>query len=200
MNQSELKPESLSVAPAKKAILFSVLTLISGVIIGVGLTLIVSGDSNKPKSLPDGWMVERIARDLKLSPQQRGQLDPIVKKHKKAMDDIREEARPKIMAELEQMNDEIMAILDEEQKQIWQDKIKRMQERFTRMRQHRGPGKDRRKSRGPGDERRDGRGRGPSPDEPQHQPDRHDRKPPSRPPIPPEERPQPIPPDEPPHP
>ena len=121
------------------------LTLVSGIIIGAGLTLIVTGNSNAQKSLPpapeymSGRMVKRIAEELKLPPEQREQLEPIVQKHMKAMDDIRQDARPKIMEEIEQMNDEIMAILEEGQQKLWQDKMKHIQEHFTRMRNRRGP-------------------------------------------------------------
>ena len=145
MNQSEPKSEHLPTIPALKPILFSALTLISGIIIGAGLTLIITGGSDTRKSLPpgpeyiSGRMVERIARELKLSPQQQGQLRPIVQKHMTVMDDIRRQARPKISKELKQMNEEILSILDKPQREIWQKRVQRMQERFTRMRHHRGP-------------------------------------------------------------
>ena len=160
MNQSDPKSEHLPVTPARKAILFSALTLVSGIIIGAGLTLIVTDNSNAQKSLPpapeymSGRMVKRIAEELKLPPEQREQLEPIVQKHMKAMDDIRQDARPKIMEEIEQMNDEIMAILDEGQQKLWQDKMKHMQEHFTRMRNRRGPDGGRRDRRNPDSEPR----------------------------------------------
>jgi hypothetical protein len=162
MNQSDPKAEHLPVTPERKAILFSALTLVSGIIIGAGLTLIVTGNSNTQKSLPpapeymSGRMVKRIAEELKLPPEQREQLGPIVQKHMKAMDDIRQDARPKIMEEIEQMNDEIMAILDEGQQKLWQDKMKHMQEHFTRMRNRRGPDGGRRDRKNPDSELRRG--------------------------------------------
>ena len=150
MSQSELKPEQLPTASALKPVLMSALILFSGIIIGAGLTLIITGDSGTQKSLPpgpeymSGRMVERIVRELKLSPEQHEQLKPIIQKRMKAMDDIRSQARPQINNELKLMNEEIIAILDEGQKQIWEDKVKKMQKHFTQMRQRRGPG-DRRK-------------------------------------------------------
>ena len=169
MSQSELKPEQLPTASALKPVLMSALILFSGIIIGAGLTLIVTGDSGTQKSLPPGpeymsrRMVERIVRELKLSPEQHEQLKPIIQKRMKAMDDIRNQARPQINNELKLMNEEIIAILDEGQKQIWEDKIKKMQEHFTRMRQRRSPGDGRRGGRDPnsqprrGERHRDGR-------------------------------------------
>lgn len=147
MSQSEPKSEQLPRTSALKPILFIVLTLISGIIIGAGMMLIVKGSPTSEKTLPpapeymSGRMIQRIARELKLPPEQQEQLGPILQKHMKAMDDIRLEARPKIMEEIKQMNDEIMAILDEQQQQLWQDQMRHMQEHFTRMRNRRGTGR-----------------------------------------------------------
>lgn len=144
MNQSTLKSEQGS-RIVLKPIIFSLLTLFSGIVIGIGLTLISTNASNGPKTLPPGpeymskRMVQRIVHELKLSPEQHQQLDPIVQKHIKAMDDIRKQARPQINKELEQMNEEILSILNEQQKNIWKDRIQRMRDHFLRMRQHRGP-------------------------------------------------------------
>ena len=153
MNQSELKSEQSSTTPVFKPILFSALILISGIVIGAGLTLIVTGNSNTRKSLPpapeymSARMVKRIAGELNLSPEQQEQLKPIVQKHMKAMDDIRRKARPEISEELKQMNEEILSILNEPQRKIWQNRIQRMQVHFTRMGHRRGSGGGRRNER-----------------------------------------------------
>ena len=158
MNQSKLKSEKRSATDILKPALFSALILISGIIIGAGLTLIITGDPDTQKSMPpgpeymSGRMVRRIAEELKLSPQQREQLNPIVQKHMKAMDDIRRQARPEISKELRQMNEEILSILDGSQKEIWRDRIQRMQKHFTQMRHRRNPGDRQRHERHP-DER-----------------------------------------------
>jgi hypothetical protein len=162
MNQSDSKSEQFPTTPAFKPVFFSTLILISGIVIGAGLTFIITGRSNIPKSLPpapeymSGRMVKRIAEELKLPPEQREQLEPIVQKHMKAIDDIRQDARPKIMEEIKQMNDAIMAILDEGQQQLWQKKMKHMQEYFTQMRHRRGSDSGRRDGRGPDSQRRRG--------------------------------------------
>jgi hypothetical protein len=196
MNQSDLKSEPISMMSALKPILLSLLILISGIIIGVGLTLMVTGSSSAPKKLPPGpeymsrRMVERIVHELHLSPEQHDQLKPIVQKHMKAMDEIRQEARPKISNEIKQMNEEIAAILDERQQEIWQHKIKQIQDHFTRMRRHRRPGEERRSRRHPHSQPRQGE---------QHRDERFHEPPPEG-PIPPGERPplegQPLPPNE----
>lgn len=185
MNQCDLKSEKISMATALKPILLSLLILASGIIIGVGLTLIVTGSPSTPKILPPGpeymsrRMVERIVRELHLSPEQHNQLKPIVQKHMIAMDEIRQEARPRISDEIKQMNEEIVAILDERQKQIWQHKVKQMQDHFTQMRRHRRPG----------EERRSGRRPNPQPQHDERYPDERFNEPPPEGPLPPGERP-----------
>jgi hypothetical protein len=155
MNQSPIKPEHQIKTSALKPILWGLLTLFSGIIIGVGLTLIITDQSEMPKSLPPGpeyiskRMVNRIARELKLSPVQHEQLGPIVQKHMNAVDEIRKQARPQISDELDEMNEEILSILNEQQKVIWKDHVQRMQDHFMRMRRHRGPDHNPRKERKP---------------------------------------------------
>lgn len=175
MNQSEPKPEHLPSTSAVRPVLFSILTLISGIVIGAGLTLIITGDSGVSQSLPPApeymsrRMVERIAKELQLTPEQHGQLAPIVQKHTKAMEDIRKQARPEINNELKLMNEGILSILDENQRQIWKDKIQRMQEHFSKMRHRRGSGGRRRDGSGPGFGQ---------PREQQRQGELHERRPP----------------------
>lgn len=149
MNESELKPEYHSTNVALKPILFSMLILISGIVIGAGLTLLITEIQNAQKKLPPGpeymsnRMVQRLIRELELSPEQQQQLKPIVSKHMRAIDEIRREARPRVSKEIKQMNDEILSLLNEPQKQLWLDRMQRMQDHFSRMRSRRGPGGER---------------------------------------------------------
>jgi len=186
MSQSDVKPEHLPKPPVLKPILFSLLILISGVIIGAGTTLIVV---SKQTFHPGGRTLERMTRELGLSPQQQAQLEPILQKHRKAMDDLYKENRPKLIAIFEQMNTDIMAILNEQQKQVWEEKVQQLQKRFEDMRQRRGPGGGRRDGtgpHGPGEGRRGpggGRRRGGPPPEggpmsPGEQPPREEQRPP----------------------
>ena len=122
-----------------KPVLFSLLTLLSGIIIGAGTTFIVLGQSEKKEEShgPENFsrrMIKGLTRELHLTDQQREHVKPIIEKHMKAMDEIRGQARPKIRQELEEMNDELMAIFDNTQQQIWKQRIKRMQKGFPQMR------------------------------------------------------------------
>lgn len=146
MSQLEINPDKFTPKSDLKPVLFSILILVSGIIIGSTATL-MTVDQFKKQPVPpgpeymSGRMIERITRELHLSPEQRKQLDPIVKQHMLAIDKIREVVRPKIADELKQMNDEIMAVLNEGQKQIWTDKIQRIQDNFPRMHQRRRTGR-----------------------------------------------------------
>jgi hypothetical protein len=145
MSQPDINPDKLALKPVLKPAIFSALILISGIIIGSGVTL-MTADRFKQKPVPlgpeymSGRMIDHLVRELHLLPKQQQQLDPIVKQHMEAMDKIRQDARPLIAEEIKQMNDEIMALLDEGQKQIWNEKIRRMQDKFPRIHQRRGPG------------------------------------------------------------
>lgn len=155
MSQPELNSEVIFRKSVAKPVLFSILILVSGIIIGSGMTLIIS-EKLENKLTPKTWehmsnrMIQHMIRELRLSPEQRDQIKPIIQKHMKAMDVIRRDVYPKISEELEQMNEGIMAVLDERQQQIWQDKSRRMRD-LHRMREHRGPGGGRRGGHRPGD-------------------------------------------------
>ncbi|MHC5082607.1 MAG: hypothetical protein ACYTET_01530 [Planctomycetota bacterium] len=143
-----------------KPICFSLIILLSGVIIGSGLTMMTMSRM-RPKPDNRGWewvsahTIRRMERELGLSPEQKAQLDPIIKKHTLAMDDIRQEAKPKFAKEMKAMNEGIQSILDEHQKQLWQDKIRKMEEMFRKQGRQGGGGRGRHRNgsgprRGPG--------------------------------------------------
>ncbi|MBP8605288.1 MAG: hypothetical protein KBI46_05535 [Phycisphaerae bacterium] len=149
--------------PMFKPVLLSIVILVSGIVIGSGLTWLALPRPAMPELPPApefirSRMVERMAEELHLSVEQQEQIKPIIAKHMNAIDALRAEAQPKIRQEIEAMNEEILQTLDETQKQRWQEQIKRMQEGFRRM-HRRGPGEERRDRdegrMGPGDDRRD---------------------------------------------
>ncbi len=175
----ETVPSEITAPKGKaKAVVFSLLTLLSGIVIGSGLTLMIKGPdkTETPPALPEEFsrrMVEHLTRELNLTPEQGEKIQPVVESHMKVIDAYREEARPKIRTELDTMNEEILSILDDQQQQIWKDKIERMKKRFQEMRQRRGDG-DRRGDGPPrGDRDRDDwrrRRRGGDPNAPQFPP------------------------------
>jgi hypothetical protein len=147
MSQPEINPDILVPKPVLKPVIFSVLILVSGIIIGSGVTL-MTADRFTKKPVPPGpeylskRMIERLIRELDLSPDQQEQVGPVVQQHMEAIEKVRIAARPLIAEEIKQMDVEIMALLDEKQKQIWNDESQRMQDNFPRDRQRRGSGND----------------------------------------------------------
>ena len=110
---------------------FGLVILVAGVIIGGSSMLIFA-----PKKLinpPPGpefrsrRMIPPLSRDLGLAPEQAEKIKPILDKHMQKLDAIRIEARQEIAETLKQMNQEIAAILTEEQQQLWQRELDRLQ-------------------------------------------------------------------------
>ena len=159
--------EPLIQQPKAKPILLSLLTLLSGIAIGIGATLIVS-QPKKPDPAQKGleWMSERIVRhiiqELKLPEQERqalhDKLQPIIQEHMAKINIIRGKAREEISPIFEQMNADIMANLTDEQKIAWQEQIDRMEEISKQMNQRRGRGGRGDGQRRPEDRQWDGEG------------------------------------------
>jgi hypothetical protein len=155
---------------------FGLIILIAGIVIGGSTMLILA-----PKKLiqpPPGpefrslRMIPPLSRDLGLAPEQAEKIKPILDKHMKKLDTIRTEARAEITETLKQMNQEIAAILTDEQQQRWQREIDQLQDE---LRPRGGPGP--RRGEGPGgprfrgsEQERPRRGPGPGPFGPRRRP------------------------------
>ncbi len=172
MNQAE--KDSLLLATQRlhrwRMAFFGLVILLAGVAIGTSLTFILGRRSfgRRPPG-PERTSI-RIIRDmrrhLRLSPQQAEEIEPILKKHLETLYEIRTAVRPQIIQQLELMNDEISAILDEQQKSLWQQHLRRLQRDLQKGPgpRHRGPPPPHR----PGS--RDRRGHEPPPPEPMDAP------------------------------
>lgn len=162
--EQHIQPALPAGKSSAKAVVFSVLILISGIIIGAGVTLLIVPTQKPIPPFPENVsqrFIEQLVRELNLTDEQKSTLDPIVAQHMQALDTIRQEARPKIRQELDQMNKDILSVLDDPQKVMFEDRIRQMQEGFQRYR--RGPGREGPGREGPGREgpgMRDGRGPG----------------------------------------
>jgi hypothetical protein len=154
-----------------KSILLGLVILAAGIAIGASLTFMrLSRPTDRFGQEPEIFaeqMLGRLGRELNLSPQQRQQLDPILKNYLKTLNDIRMAVRPQIVAQLEQMNKDILFVLDDHQKQLWQRKVRRIEEQFPTFR-HRGPGEGKGFGSEPG--RRPRQNFGPGPDHGPRQP------------------------------
>ena len=110
---------------------FGLIILVAGVVIGGSSMLIFA--PKKLIKLPPGpefnslIMIPPLRRELGLDPEQAEKIKPILDKHMQKLNTIRMEARSEIGETLKQMNEEIAAILSDEQKQIWQRELDRLQ-------------------------------------------------------------------------
>jgi hypothetical protein len=111
---------------------FGVVILLAGLVIGGALMLILMPD--KLMGPPRGpefasiKMIGPLRRDLGLSGEQSEQIKPILDKHMEKLQEIRDDARSEIGTTLDQMNEEISAILTEGQRRIWQGQLGRLQQ------------------------------------------------------------------------
>jgi hypothetical protein len=137
--------ETLTQPPKTRPLLLSLLTLLSGIVIGVGATLIVVGP-DEPVARPpvNKRMLDHLMRELELTEAQRQVIEPIITEHLAELDALRRQAQPKISAVIDNMYAEIARTLDDRQKKVLTVKMQRMQEFFDRMRSRGGRG-------GPGD-------------------------------------------------
>ncbi|MBC8379476.1 MAG: hypothetical protein H8E62_09895, partial [Planctomycetes bacterium] len=125
--------QTVTPQPKTKPVLLSLLILLSGIAIGVGATLIVIKQKpTPPRPKFNTRMLNHLMRELNLTEEQKAQIDPIIQSHMEELEKIRTEAIPKITLITEAMNTEILLLLDDHQKQIWTDQMKRMQARFER--------------------------------------------------------------------
>jgi len=131
---------------------FGLIILIAGIAIGGSSMLIFA-----PKKLiqpPPGpefrslRMIPPLRRDLGLTPEQAEKIKPILDQYMQKLDTIRTEARSEIAETLKLMNNEIAAILTNQQQQQWQREIDQLQDE---LRPRRGPGP--RRGEGPGGDR-----------------------------------------------
>jgi len=111
---------------------FGLVILLAGLVIGAASTLILV----RPR--PIGWpgggpefvsdeMLRGLQRYLHLSREQADKVESILQKHMRKLNDIRMNARPQIVEQLRLMNEEISAVLTEQQKQVWQDSLQQLQ-------------------------------------------------------------------------
>lgn len=145
MTQSESKPEQFTAAHAPKPLIFSILILISGIIIGAGLMLIISAETEAtpnpnpgtepvepndvvnsqppPSEMIDTW-VNSYAHAYKLTNEQKENLRPILIKWATEMEILRlldikyrNDHFTKINRETNKMHKEFTAILNDWQKE-----------------------------------------------------------------------------------
>jgi len=129
---------------------FALVILIAGIVIGASSMTIFGRQQMRGKPHAPEVAVERMMRELieylDLSFQQRQAIMPVLIEHMEKLHQIRMDVRPQIQQQLANLNEEVSALLDEEQKHQWQRAFRRLQNQL----QHR----PRRRRRGRGGPRR----------------------------------------------
>jgi len=152
-------PDHLARMHRRRMATFGFVILIAGIAIGAALTVILMP---RPKPFPPGpdptWfgrvMADRLEHVLNLSSEQKEQTRLIFRTAFEALREIQDEAKPKMDSVIKTMNEQISAVLTDEQNTKWQRDIEEFKKRFRdhwRRRGRRpgegGPGQGRR---GPG--------------------------------------------------
>lgn len=110
---------------------FGLVILLAGIVIGAASMLILAPHRlMRPPQGPEiasERMIPRLRHLLGLSSEQMEKLEPILQKHMQRLHEIRMGARSEITEQLHQMNEEISALLTEEQKQLWQQNLHHLQ-------------------------------------------------------------------------
>lgn len=110
---------------------FGMVILLAGMVIGgASMMILVPQKLIKPPPGPEFdsmMMIPPLRRDLDLTAEQTEKIKPIMDKHMSKLNQIRMNARSEIGETLKQMNDEIAAVLTDEQKAIWQRGLDRIQ-------------------------------------------------------------------------
>jgi len=124
---------------------FGLIILIAGIAIG-GSSMMIFAPKKfiQPPPGPEFnilRMIQPLRRDLGLTREQADKIKPILDKHMKKLNTIRTKARSEVAETLKQMNQEIAAILTDQQQQRWQYEITRLQDE---LRPRGGPGPGRR--------------------------------------------------------
>jgi hypothetical protein len=124
---------------------FGLVILLAGVVIGAALATIllrprpVIGPAAGPEFVSE-TMIRGLQRQLGLSPEQMEKVESILQEYIQKLHEIRMNARPQIAEQLRLMNDEISAVLTEQQKQIWQERLLPLQRQLRQGGPRRGNG------------------------------------------------------------
>lgn len=124
-NQSAMLP--MRTARPWRRILLGVIILVCGIAIGAGGSAIILRNALRTQMLhamrhPErapAAMVERMQRELHLSPKQAEQVEAIITQRFLAIEQIREKTRPRIDEQLGLMKEEVLKVLDKAQGREW---------------------------------------------------------------------------------
>ena len=126
-----------------KMAFFGLIILIAGLFIGAAVALLLM-QRRHAQQLPgvefiNERTISHLQHELNLNPDQTEQIREICSKHLQALQEIREQARPQIANEMNELHTEVMAVLDEAQQKLWTQNIERLIDRFAAPPHEQGP-------------------------------------------------------------
>lgn len=128
---------SLAVVPRRRTWLYVVLWLIifgSGVVVGAGSTLWVVRNRvlyglQHPERAPAG-LARHLQRMLDLDDTQRAQVEQIFERRQKELQKVRRAFQPEVEAQLDQVEQEVSAVLNDVQRAEWQTRFRELRDRW----------------------------------------------------------------------
>ena len=125
-----------------KTVLLGAVLLISGMVIGSGLTLIgLQRRAGEFRSRPDMFsnrILSKMETDLELTKEQKAELGKIFKDAREDLDDVRRQHRAQGQAFFKDFHDQVANVLTVKQQEEWEEWWKRARERAWKERG--GPG------------------------------------------------------------
>jgi hypothetical protein len=123
MDNNALLPPPPRRSGRLRRILLSLLLLASGAAIGSGITVLVivrglQARIQHPEEFP-GRATHRLRTLLRLSDEQAGRVEAILRGHQRSIQAIRSDAQPRIEAQIDQIREEIAAVLNPIQAARW---------------------------------------------------------------------------------
>ena len=108
-------------------IVLSAVIFVSGAVVGTGATLLVIRHQllyalYHPDEMPTR-VAARLRRALRLSEEQAEQIQTILVQRQQSLQTIRRRVQPEVEAELDQIEQQISAVLNEPQRQSWQQQF-----------------------------------------------------------------------------
>jgi NADH dehydrogenase/NADH:ubiquinone oxidoreductase subunit G len=134
-NSASTQPSPLPAPPRRRRWLSIVLTLvvfISGFVLGAGTVAISIRNQalfalHHPEQEP-ARIAARLRRSLRLSDEQTQRVQQILEDRQAALESIRRDVQPRVVAELDLVEQQIAAVLDERQREQWEKSFRQLRE------------------------------------------------------------------------
>jgi hypothetical protein len=128
---------SIAVGPRRRTWLYVVLWLIifgSGTVVGAGSTLWVVRNRvldgiQHPERAPAG-LARHLQRMLDLDDAQRDQVEHIFERRQKELQKVRRSFQPEVEAQLDQVEQDVSAVLNDVQRAEWQTRFRELRARW----------------------------------------------------------------------